>query len=54
MSRPQLAERSGVSKQTIFSIEHDGRVPHVSTARRLADALGLSVSELFPERGSNE
>lgn len=53
MSRPHLAERSGVSVATILASERFGRVPHLSTARRLADALNLAVDELFPEGEQN-
>jgi transcriptional regulator with XRE-family HTH domain len=53
MSRPELAERSGVSVATILASERSGRVPHLTTARRLARALNLDVDELFPE-GEND
>lgn len=53
MSRPDLAERSGVSVATILASERSGRVPHLTTARRLARALNLDVDELFPE-GEND
>jgi transcriptional regulator with XRE-family HTH domain len=49
MSRPELAERSGVSAATILAAERFGRVPHLKAARRLAHALNLVVDELFPE-----
>lgn len=49
MSRPELAERSGVSVATILAMERSGRVPHLATARRLAHELNLAVDELFPE-----
>jgi transcriptional regulator with XRE-family HTH domain len=49
MSRPELAERSGVSVATILASERFGRVPHLAPARRLAHALHLAVDELFPK-----
>jgi DNA-binding XRE family transcriptional regulator len=49
MSRPELAQRSGVSVATILASERCGRVPHLATARRLAQTLNLAVDELFPE-----
>ena len=49
MSRPELAERSGVSVATILASERSGRVPHLATARRLVAALSLAVDDLFPE-----
>jgi DNA-binding XRE family transcriptional regulator len=49
LSRPELAERSGVSVATILASERFGRVPHLTTARRLGQTLNLAVDELFPE-----
>jgi transcriptional regulator with XRE-family HTH domain len=54
MSRPELAQRSGVSVATILASERFGRVPHLATARRLAHALNLAVEELFPEGEHDE
>jgi DNA-binding XRE family transcriptional regulator len=54
MSRPELAERSAVSVATILASERFGRVPHLTTARRLAHALNLAVDELFPEGEHDE
>jgi hypothetical protein len=41
--------RSGVLVPTILASERSGRVPHLATARRLAQALNLAVDEVFPE-----
>lgn len=54
MSRPDLAERSGVSVATILASERSGRVPHLKTARRLARALNLDVGELFPDTDDHD
>jgi DNA-binding XRE family transcriptional regulator len=54
MSRPELAERSGVSVATILASERFGRVPHLTTARLLAHTLNLAVDELLPEGEQNE
>lgn len=45
LSVPQLTELSGVSRRTIQDLETrgDGRI---STAIKLADALGISLDEL--------
>jgi len=44
----QLAQRSGVSKSTINSLENGKTTnPSVDVAFRLADALGVDVRELF-------
>ncbi|PWM22732.1 MAG: XRE family transcriptional regulator [Oscillospiraceae bacterium] len=46
-SVPALSERSGVSRRTIQDLEArgDGRL---STARKLADTLGVSLDALYP------
>jgi len=54
LSRPELAERSGVSVATILAVELRRRVPHLTTARRLAHALNLAVDELFPETEADD
>ena len=41
----ELARRSGYSKGSISQIENDHRVPLVTTAIDLADALGVSLEE---------
>jgi transcriptional regulator with XRE-family HTH domain len=48
MSIRKLAEEAGVSTETIYSLEH-GRRDFIwpQTARKLADALGVSPEELF-------
>ncbi|HEY8284802.1 MAG TPA: helix-turn-helix domain-containing protein, partial [Chloroflexota bacterium] len=46
LSQEQLAERAGVSGQAIGALERGNRRrPYPATARRLADALGLSAEE---------
>lgn len=47
MSAAELARRSGVSIRTIEDMQRrgDGRL---STARRLCDALGVTLDELYP------
>jgi transcriptional regulator with XRE-family HTH domain len=48
MSIRKQAEEAGVSTETIYSLEH-GRRDFIwpQTARKLADALGVSPEELF-------
>lgn len=48
LSQVQLAERSGVHKQTIASIEQGARLnPQISTLVDLADAMELSVDDFL-------
>ena len=50
----ELAERSGVSQQAISFIENGRNSPSESTIRLLADALGLSVSDLLHDESETE
>lgn len=47
MSQATLAERVGVSRQTIVAIERGNYSPSVALALRLARALSVSVEDLF-------
>lgn len=49
MSLSQLAERSGVSENTILNVEM-GRVdPKLQTLKRIADAMSTTVEHLIKE-----
>jgi len=47
ISNQELADRVGVSRQTIFSVEKGRYNPSVGLALHLADVFGVSVEELF-------
>lgn len=47
MTQSQLAERSGVSRQTISDIETGKHDPTISVSLLLARALGVKVDNLF-------
>ena len=47
LSQKELAERCGVSRQTVNAIENDKYNPTLSLAFRLAKELQLTVDELF-------
>lgn len=50
MTQEKLAEVSGVSRPTIWQIEN--RFDYdtsIGTLERLAEALGVKVSDIFPE-----
>ena len=55
-TQEELAERSSISVSFLSMIERANRVPHVETLAMLADALGVSLAEIFDgvgaERGS--
>ena len=46
-SQAQLAEKSGVTRQTINSLEKGRSVPSLRLALRLGQALGKPVAELI-------
>lgn len=48
----QLAEKSGVSRHTISSIEHGSHKPHEVTLAKVAKALGRPVSEFLKEEST--
>ena len=51
MTQADLAERAGVTRQTIAAIERNKYAPSLETAFRIADALGLPLTEVFAWEG---
>ena len=47
MTQQQLAEKVGVSRQTIISIEAGKYSPSLELAFRIAEAFGVKIDELF-------
>ena len=47
LSQQELANRVGVSRQTIVAIERGDYAPSVKLALRLSQALSTTVEELF-------
>jgi putative transcriptional regulator len=54
LTQGQLAERSGVSRQTIVALERPGRSGYASTIRKLAAALDVGVEDLIGEPGRKQ
>lgn len=52
MSQQTLAEKAGVSRQTIIAIEAGKYSPSLELAFRIADAFGVKISEVFDYRVS--
>lgn len=46
-SQLELAEMAGVSNHTVFRAESKNMIPRGENIRKLAEALGVSESELF-------
>jgi transcriptional regulator with XRE-family HTH domain len=51
LTQRELAARSGLSPNTIFSIENGISGGSPSTARKIADALGVNVDDLLNNEG---
>ena len=47
LTQVSLAERVGVTRQTIIAVEKGKFVPSVKLALRLADTLGTSLEDVF-------
>jgi transcriptional regulator with XRE-family HTH domain len=46
LTQAQLAERAGVTTATVARAERDEIEPHMTTIRKLADALGVEPRQL--------
>lgn len=49
LTQHDLAREAGVSNQTIVNIEKYGKVPIVSTVRKLTEALNITTEEFFTD-----
>jgi transcriptional regulator with XRE-family HTH domain len=49
LTQSELAEKAAISRATLARIEAERVDPAASTLRRLADALGVTVNDLFGE-----
>ncbi len=47
MTQKQLAERVGISRQTMNAIENSRHAPTIDVAIRIADVFGITVDQLF-------
>ncbi|TVR85789.1 MAG: transcriptional regulator [Saprospirales bacterium] len=55
ISQTELAERTGVSRQTIYSVEQGRYVPSTVLALKICSVLDKSVQDVFElERGDWE
>lgn len=46
LTQAQLSEKSGIARETIARIETGKAAPTINTARKLADALGVTIDDL--------
>jgi putative transcriptional regulator len=47
MTQQELAEKAGVSRQTILAVEAGKYSPSLELAFRIADAFGVTIGEVF-------
>jgi len=52
MTQEELALRTGVSRQTIMSIERGDTNPSVLLAFKIASALDMAITEVFQMEGT--
>lgn len=53
MTQQELAERVGVTRQTIIALEAGKYVPSLLLAFRLANAFGVKVEDVFQYEGGS-
>ena len=54
MTQQQLAEKAGVSRQTILAIEAGKYAPSLELAFRIANVFGVEIGEVFTCQGTCE
>ena len=54
MTQQELAERTGVSRQTIIAVEAGKYTPSLDLAFRIALAFGVPVTEVFSTDGQKD
>jgi putative transcriptional regulator len=54
MTQQELAEKAGVSRQTVIAIEAGKYSPSLELAFRLADAFGVAIGEVFEHEAAGE
>ena len=54
LSQTELAEMVGISERSIYSYEQTGTLPRTAVLKKLADALGVSVSYLMDEEETDK
>jgi putative transcriptional regulator len=54
MTQQELAEKAGVSRQTIIAVEAGKYSPSLELAFRIAEAFGVQISEVFSYQAKGE
>ncbi len=50
MTQAELADRIGMTRQTVIAIEHGKYAPSLEAAFRIAEALGAPLGDVFRYR----
>lgn len=53
-TRKALAEKTGVTRETIYSTESGRHWPRIDSLQVLAEFLGITLAELFREEDTDE
>jgi putative transcriptional regulator len=54
MTQQELAEKAGVSRQTVIAVEAGKYSPSLELAFRIADAFGVKIGEVFDYQVTGE
>ena len=54
LTQAELADKIGVSRQTIISLEQGRFIPSLPTAFKIAKAFGVSIEEIFELEGEDK
>jgi putative transcriptional regulator len=47
MTQEDLAQKTGVTRQTIFAVEHNKYVPSLELAFKIAEVFGRPIGDVF-------
>ena len=53
MTQQQLADKTGVTRQTIIAVEAGKYSPSLTLAFRIANALGVRIEDIFEYQGDD-
>jgi len=54
MTQLELAEKAGISRQTVVALEAGKYIPSLEIAFKIADVFGVGVGEVFERKAQEE
>lgn len=54
LSRAEFGRHVGLSREGVRQLEKNGRQPQAATAKRVADFLGVQVTDIWPVDDPND